>query len=422
MAAFRCSFVAAALFSSAQALKNLGGLSACACSCCETARPNSNALRAHNAALICSPLSDVDSQSGCPQECQDPTTAFQVASSTFAANEDLAGAMDYGSYCMQKCQPAENTGLSCFLTDAEKQATDARVALMGGAVEAVQAGDKADKAEALQSALLAKNDAEEDEAGLEETGAMVAEAEGKKASAMAVETKAAMAEAQAAQARATALVDLKKAENRGGIIADIQGQLMESSQRAHLFAQTALKASQQAAADLEALKHVHEFAAKEAAKMAVAQLNFEAQTNLHELDLFNRNLEPVPLPPVPEQIGKAASPYLKAAAQAGGVKQLFEAEASAKRDEAERLRFGAERTRGQAAAYEGNAGALNKIRASADKLLQQSQDAEGAALNADQEAERIGAQLPKYMGLAGQAVGRATVMGEQKWMPPAISS
>eukprot|EP00930_Biecheleria_cincta_P060286 TRINITY_DN45964_c0_g1_i1.p1 TRINITY_DN45964_c0_g1~~TRINITY_DN45964_c0_g1_i1.p1 ORF type:complete len:316 (+),score=110.72 TRINITY_DN45964_c0_g1_i1:68-1015(+) len=254
----------------------------------------------------------------------------------------------------------------------------------------------------------------------EDTGALVAQAEGRKAAAMAMEAKAAQAEAEAAAARAKAAADLTLAQNRGDLSSQVQAQLTDSAKRAAMYARTAAQYAKKAEKELAEIQAVPEEAAKEAAKAAVQQLQAQDKMNHAVVKMLDANLNPPPLPPVPEAAGKAAGPYVAAMSRAHEMQSTFEAKASGLRFEAEMLRTGAHNTAQQKAALEaaGDKALAKEVGSIQDDLLAKAAAKETAAAEVSSEAQHIELTLPKYAAAASQAVARATILGQQKWMPP----
>lgn len=254
----------------------------------------------------------------------------------------------------------------------------------------------------------------------EDTGALVAQAEGRKAEAMATEAKAAEAEAEAAAARAKAAADVSLAQNRGDLSSQVQAQLTDSAKRAAMYAKTAAQYAKKAEKELEQIQAAPEEAAKEAANAAVQQLQQQDQMNHRVMHMLEANIVPPPLPPVPEAVGKAAEPYVAAMSRAHEMQSTFEAKASGLRFQAEMLRTGAQNMEKQKAGIEaaGDSALAKEVGATADDLLAQAAAKETAAAEESSEAQHIELMLPEYADAASQAVARATVLGQQKWMPP----
>lgn len=254
----------------------------------------------------------------------------------------------------------------------------------------------------------------------EDTGALVAQAEGRKAEAMATEAKAAEAEAEAAAARAKAAADLSLAQNRGDMSSGIREQLIDAGKRAAQYAKTAAQYAKKAEKELEQVQAAPQEAANEAAQAAVKQLQQQDQMNHKIMHMLAVNLAPPAVPPVPFSAGRAAEPYVAAKSRAAEMQSTFEAKASSLNFQAEMLRTGAQNTAKQEAAFKaaGNDALAEEVADTTDSLLSQAAAKETAAAQETSEAQHIELMLPEYTAAAGQAVARATILGRQKWMPP----
>jgi len=322
-------------------------------------------------------------------------------------------AADYGLFCLKKCEPSKAQ------KDEEDLAANRRVSLP--CVDAgTQVNKSADTSLSVQSpatvALLKGTSA-----GIEETGALVADAEGKKAKAMAMEAASAVAEAQAAAARARSASDLVLAQNRGDLSNEVKAALTDSAERAGLFARSAATAAKKAAEELKELEEVPQMAAKEAADEAVSQLKKQDALNHQVMDTLEANIKPPPPPPPYPAAGRAAEPYALAISTATEAESRYKAKASTLTDQADMLRLSARNVDKRAEPYEkaGQEGLAKIVHQTAQDLAVQAANLDTKAIEASSEAAHIEVTLPKYGAAAGTAVARANILGQQKWMPPA---
>jgi len=324
-------------------------------------------------------------------------------------------AADYGLFCLKKCEPskaqkdeddlAANRRVSLPCVDASSQDKDKNSAATAQSVQSPA------------TVALLKGTA----AGIEETGALVADAEGKKAKAMAMEAASAVAEAQAAAARARSASDLVLAQSRGDLSTEVKAALTESAERAGLFARSAETAATKAAAELKELEEVPKMAAKEAADEAVSQLKKQDALNHQVMDTLEANIQPPPPPPPYPAAGRAAEPYALAISTATEAESRYQAKASTLTDQADMLRMSARKVDKQAEPYEkaGQEGLAKIVHQTAQDLAVKAANLDTKAMEATSEAAHIEVTLPKYGAAAGTAAARANILGQQKWMPPA---
>mmetsp|Transcript_61841 Transcript_61841/g.109830 ORF Transcript_61841/g.109830 Transcript_61841/m.109830 type:complete len:413 (-) Transcript_61841:73-1311(-) len=396
-----------ALLATAGAVKHKKALlSACSCSCCET-QARAVALRSK---LKCSPL--VAETSGCTGECQD--LKADVGQSTDMVMPEEGAAADYALFCLQRCHPSDDE------KDRDDFAAQKRVSLpckdLSEAGDGKASNHTAKAAESPAVVALMKGAS----AAIEETGALVADAEGKKAAAMAAEAEAAVAEASAAAARARAASNLALAQSRGDLSNEVKAALKESAERAGFFAKTAEESAATAAKELKELEEVPKMAAKEASAEAVKQVKAQDAMNHQVMDTLEANISPPPPPPPYEAAGRAAEPYASAISTATDAESMYEAQATALTDQADMLRTSAMNVVKQAEPYEeaGRKDLAKIIQKRAEDISVQAANLDTKAVEASSKAAHIEVALPKYGAAAGTAVARANILGQQKWMPP----
>eukprot|EP00440_Ansanella_granifera_P011275 gb/GFBE01012230.1/.p1 GENE.gb/GFBE01012230.1/~~gb/GFBE01012230.1/.p1 ORF type:complete len:439 (+),score=124.90 gb/GFBE01012230.1/:1-1317(+) len=390
---------------------------ACTCQCCEVS-PRVASLRSDGgtAETQCAPL--LIESPGCHAECEDVDLANAATSrSADSVASEEAAFTDYARYCLNNCVPsgAIKQGLSvpCSFSHDASLSGEQAVALAMAKVYAPQLmieGAEQNKSEPAPT--------------LEESGALVADAEGKKATAMVLEAQSAAAAAEAAADQAKSAYDLQVAQSRGSLAKEVKAQLRESAKRAEAFAQSAKDAAKKAMDELREMQDVPIKAAREAAEAAKRQLKSQDTINDQVMQAVDDNVHPPPVPPPPVAAAKAAEPYSLAMGRAAEMQSSLENKASQLTSEAHLLRTGAKQVEGQLKAYadDGRQDLADQVKASSNDLLMKSMAKDTEAAETRYHAEQVQQDIPKYADAAAAAVARATVIANQKWMPPALEA
>merc|ERR1719203_1841769 len=172
---------------------------------------------------------------------------------------------------------------------------------------------------------------------------MVAQAQGRQATASGLEARAAKAEAKSAGILATSSKVLLSTRERAGLATLLKKHLVKLAEQASGYARDAEQASAKAEADLQEAMNAPQWAAMEAAKEAVAELQksakFLATDGLNGGGFELKDLDPTTPPPVMEPAQSIAmAPYYAAMQRAVDTRTTYDTEARKLAQEAVELR------------------------------------------------------------------------------------
>mmetsp|Transcript_14018 Transcript_14018/g.26200 ORF Transcript_14018/g.26200 Transcript_14018/m.26200 type:complete len:422 (-) Transcript_14018:36-1301(-) len=386
------------------ALKTQTRLTACTCSCCEASTAPHSFLRTGNVAVVCTPLFAIAQASSCPAECNDLKAASAAALARAEMDVDEA-ATDYSRFCLQNCiHDAASQQNLC--TPADGAATAPAEALTSS----------------LESSLLTEGAQQVGTKPKEDTGALVAQAEGRKATALANEARVASFEATLAAAKARTAASLELAHNRGSLAEEVKAELQDTAARAGAYAARAQEAAKTAEEEVKEIENSPKVAAQEAAQAAIKQFGQQNELNEKFLHNFQAHATPTVALAGPTATG-AAAPYRAAIREVQSTQSLWEAKASQLKSDADLLRASSQSVHRHIHSYEaaGDMAGAQNLKSQAHDLLVKSVEKETEAAEAMDQARRIGLMVPKYEEAAADAAARASILGSQKWMPPAAT-
>jgi len=404
----------------------------CSCSCC---RVTGSRSMASGASTICSLMStDLDGKPSdtCPASCANNDLATAVVSSDM-------GSLDYTRFCLMNCLPPQTSkiGSTCRKTTDEEQAKLLTSGGNGKDPESILHPEPPTVPEELydpvappEAPQLVDVKAVTTPAPVvvavkeKDTGAMVAEANGKAAAAAGIEARLTEAEVQTAQALSLASTAVQTGENGAHAVNSAKSQVQAAVVRANIYAHSAALAAAKAQATFKAIQDIPAkvagIAAEEAKRIIQGELNEAAQT---VANIKARQAGP-PLPvPLAEASVRAAKPFYAAMQKAISTGSLYEAQARSLQDQAEQLQINSRSMASQAVAYQmaGNGGDSQTMMAQARSMLSEAQSKSDQAKKDYAVAESVRKSVPNYQANAAAASARATSIANPGMQPPPAS-
>eukprot|EP00929_Paragymnodinium_shiwhaense_P120590 TRINITY_DN92550_c0_g1_i1.p1 TRINITY_DN92550_c0_g1~~TRINITY_DN92550_c0_g1_i1.p1 ORF type:complete len:582 (-),score=153.75 TRINITY_DN92550_c0_g1_i1:33-1778(-) len=405
-------------------------------------------------------------ESSCPEQCQvveeeavTASAAGAVAASV-AAVDSTPVVMMYASYCFSKCAPgSEAVGDTCLAVNEvppevaqaleEGPTTTVGAPLQVGDVVPTQVPSAADRAEAVMNArdpvqLEAPTDTAREaptmeDAGLQEeaaviatattttalptpdTGALVAEAQGRFATASSLEARAAKAEVQSSRFLANSSFSLQSAKSSVLFIRKAKAEIAASATRAAIYAASAKQSAATAAAELAEMERIPQEAADFAA--AEAEREFWAEANATALKMAQEDAM-LKGPPPPAAAGpaalRAAAPYHRAMDITMDARASYDSQARRWSAQSQVLYGGAQARHVQAHELQaaGHTEAAKKTMEAAKQSLSEAVAADQKAEQLYGQAKQADEQLPRLMADADFAAQTAGEMAGVRWMPP----
>lgn len=343
------------------------------------------------------------------------------------------GAIDYGRFCFLSCQPTKERTIGSSCVDLSTRNVDTGQTSGGnGADWATQQtpvvgeaavpdiGGEAPQFADADGMVDAKDPAAPAPAEDNDSGAMVAEAEGNHAVAEGMEARLSEAEAKSMRLLAASTDALRKvkeqAVNTNGASATVKSMEVQ----AEIYARSAAKSARQAQTDFDELKAATREVGLEAGKAAAAQMQNEADQEAAEAKFLRTKFAPLKVEPLAEAAKRAAQPYADAMQRATVIRMAYTTQAHQLSDLAHDLQTNARTLVSQAAIYQsaGNEGTASQLMSHAKGMLDEAATTDAQAHKWQAVAQQITQSLPQYQMQAGMAAARAAAIANPAGQPP----
>mmetsp|Transcript_8818 Transcript_8818/g.19381 ORF Transcript_8818/g.19381 Transcript_8818/m.19381 type:complete len:275 (-) Transcript_8818:83-907(-) len=262
--------------------------------------------------------------------------------------------------------------------------------------------DEAEAAAAEEAQVAAAEQRKE-----QETGAMVAQANGKLAIAVGLMARSAEGEAAGAGRLANSSRALRGARARARLLSDAEGSVRASAVRAAVYAHSASLAAKKAKEELDEIKKIPQEAAQEVTSELVAEIWREANVSAAAATATEAELEFPSGGSHPEVASRVAAPYHSSAQREENNRAALAHQATQLKDKAESLRRGAQILASQAV---GNDAATKRIY----EMLRQANGAEAEAENLDIAALAAASSIPDYQAKADEEAARAIALAKEQ--------